>query len=95
MKFVADESVDFAIISILRLHGFEIISISESYFGESDDKVLEIAVREKSLLLTEDKDFGELVFRLKKENFGIILIKSALMKFLLWAFHQYNFFLLI
>ena len=64
MNFVADESVDAAIVRILRENQFEVISISESFFGKPDDVVLEIAVQEQALLLTEDKDFGELVFRL-------------------------------
>lgn len=77
MKLVADESVDFGIIAILRKNGFEVISILESYPSEPDDKVLEIAVKERSILLTEDKDFGELVIRLKKKNYGIVLLRLS------------------
>ncbi|MBP6739500.1 MAG: DUF5615 family PIN-like protein [Leptospiraceae bacterium] len=77
MNFVADESVDAAIVRILRENQFEVISISESFFGKPDDVVLEIAVQEQALLLTEDKDFGELVFRLQKQNHGVILIRLS------------------
>lgn len=36
---------------------------------------MEIAVKNRSLLLTEDKDFGELVYRFKMNHFGILLIR--------------------
>lgn len=75
INFVADESVDFDLISALRSKNYEIISILEDFSGVSDTKVLEIAVQNKAILLTEDKDFGELVIRLKLEHFGILLIR--------------------
>lgn len=72
---VADESVDFAIIELLRSAGFAIRAIVEEHPGWSDERVLEFAFREKAFLLTEDKDFGELTYRLKKPNHGILLIR--------------------
>jgi predicted nuclease of predicted toxin-antitoxin system len=77
LKFVSDESVDSLITQILRENQFQVISISESNSGESDDRVLEIAVQENAILITEDKDFGELVFRLQKKNQGVILIRLS------------------
>jgi predicted nuclease of predicted toxin-antitoxin system len=75
MKIVADESVDYAIIKNLRSSGFEVIAIIEISPGISDDEVLKIANNEKAFLITADKDFGELTFRLKKENKGILLLR--------------------
>lgn len=75
MKLIADESVDFGIIKKLRIKNFEIISILESHSGISDIEVLEIAQINKCLLITEDKDFGELTYRLKLDHFGILLIR--------------------
>jgi len=43
--------------------------------GVDDDKVIELARSERRLLLTEDKDFGQLVFAATKENSGVILIR--------------------
>jgi predicted nuclease of predicted toxin-antitoxin system len=65
MNIVADESVDFGIISLLRQKGIEVLSIAEKNFGIKDEEVLTIAVKNQSLLITEDKDFGELTYRLK------------------------------
>ncbi len=75
MKIIADESVDFGIIKKLRENNFEVISISESNSGISDIEVLGISSKHKCLLITEDKDFGELTYRLKLEHFGILLIR--------------------
>jgi predicted nuclease of predicted toxin-antitoxin system len=75
MKIVADESVDFMIVTTLRQNNVEVLSIQQSYQGIDDEIVLEVAVKNKTLLLTEDKDFGELVFRLKREHFGVILVR--------------------
>jgi predicted nuclease of predicted toxin-antitoxin system len=72
---VADESVDFAIVEILRKARFAVRAIVEEHPGWPDERVLEFAFRENAFLLTEDKDFGELTYRLKKPNHGILLIR--------------------
>lgn len=77
MTFVADESVDFGIIKLLRNHGHQIVSIAEKCPGITDAHVLQIAHAEKAILITEDKDFGELTFRLRKYHCGIVLIRLA------------------
>ncbi len=74
-KFVADESVDFRIIKYLRESGFEIIPIIKENPGIDDDEVLKYATSIKAILITEDKDFGELTFRLRKRNHGIVLLR--------------------
>jgi len=77
MKILADESVDFGIILGLRQKGFEVISVLENYSGQKDTEVLKIAYKNKCLLVTEDKDFGELTFRLKLKHCGILLIRLS------------------
>lgn len=57
MKIVADESVDFGIIIKLRSFGIEVNSIAESTPGIKDTEVLETALNQGLLLVTEDKDF--------------------------------------
>jgi len=75
MKLVADESVDFSIIRKLRKKEFEVISILEDYSGISDMEVMRLAVINNCLLITEDKDFGELTYRLKHKHRGVLLIR--------------------
>jgi predicted nuclease of predicted toxin-antitoxin system len=77
MKILADESVDFGIILGLRQKGFEVISVLESYSGYSDTEVLKIGIESKCLLITEDKDFGELTYRMKLKHLGILLIRLS------------------
>lgn len=77
MKLVADESVEGPTISALRAAGHEILSIAESAPGIEDEAVLLIARREEALLLTSDKDFGELVFRNREKHSGLLLIRAV------------------
>lgn len=76
-KLLADESVDFRIVKSLRNNGYEVATIVELEPSIIDDEVLKIAIDRKAILLTEDKDFGELTFRLRKKNSGIILIRMG------------------
>lgn len=76
MRVLADESVDFGIIECLRGHGYEVESIAHLSPGIDDEAVLKVSVDSSALLLTEDKDFGELTIRFKKPNCGIVLIRA-------------------
>lgn len=73
MKFVADEGVDAPIVALLREQGFDVIYIAEVAAGSPDDIILAYANEEERVLITRDKDFGELVFREQKVHTGIIL----------------------
>lgn len=53
------------------------MAISEEQSGITDSEVLEFAVKRNALLITEDKDFGELAFRLKFKHKGILLIRLS------------------
>jgi predicted nuclease of predicted toxin-antitoxin system len=77
MTLVADESVDFGLICRLRQMEILIVSISENYPGIKDAEVLKIASDNQCLLITEDKDFGELAYRLKLVHSGILLIRLS------------------
>ena len=75
MNLVADESVDGQIVSRLRAAGYSVWYIAEESPSIPDEEVLQIAADRSALLLTADKDFGELVYRLKQVNSGVILIR--------------------
>jgi len=62
MRFLADESCDFAVVRVLRSAGHDIKAIVEACPGISDEEVMKLAIDEQRVLLTEDKDFGWLVF---------------------------------
>jgi predicted nuclease of predicted toxin-antitoxin system len=76
MRFLLDESADLPLQAHLRAHGHEATAIAHEYPGALDDEqVLDIAVREDRILITNDRDFGELVFRRRLEHRGIILFR--------------------
>ncbi len=75
MSLLADESVDFGIVNDLRQKGIPVVSILEDFPGIKDEAVLALAHGKQYLLITEDKDFGELAYRLKLEHCGIMLIR--------------------
>ena len=77
MNLVADESVDFTIVVFLRAQGLSIYAIAEQEPSIADEDVLSTAVRQQAVLITEDKDFGELVFRLHLPHRGVILLRLS------------------
>lgn len=74
-QIIADESVDFRIVIGLREIGIRVYSVSEQQPSIDDKSVLAISFDDNALLITEDKDFGELVFRLQLPHHGILLIR--------------------
>ena len=77
MKLVADESVEGPTVYALRAAGHEVLFIAETSPGIEDAAVLQVALRAGRLLLTADKDFGELVFRGKELHFGVLLLRLS------------------
>jgi predicted nuclease of predicted toxin-antitoxin system len=77
MKLVADEGVDAPIVNLLRSGGHEVFYILEEYPGLNDEGVLKIANDRKEILIVQDKDFGELIFRLKQIHSGVILVRFS------------------
>jgi predicted nuclease of predicted toxin-antitoxin system len=75
LRFLADESCDFAIVRALRAAGYDVFAVSEVTSRSDDRSLIEQAGREKRILLTEDKDFGWLVFVSRAESSGVILIR--------------------
>ncbi|SFP64262.1 DUF5615 family PIN-like protein [Parafilimonas terrae] len=76
-NIVIDESVDYAIVSELRANDFTIYAVIDETPSISDEKVLNIAINKNALLITEDKDFGELVFRFQFFHKGILLVRMV------------------
>ena len=77
MKLFADESVDRPIVERLRQDGHEVLYVAEMAPSISDGEVLGQANSLEAVLLTADKDFGELVYRQGRIHSGVILIRLA------------------
>ncbi len=74
-ELLADENIDCRIIQSLRQAGFVVISVREDYRGLHDRKILEIAKEKGLIIITEDKDFGELIYSYKAVNVGVIFLR--------------------
>ena len=77
MKLVADESVDGPIVERLRGNGHSVLFVTEMQPGIADTEVLELSRSEAALLVTADKDFGDLVFRQALPHCGVLLVRLA------------------
>ncbi len=77
MNILVVESVDRQVVDRLRRDGHEVIYVAELERGISDEAVLQRANEQESLLLTVDKDFGELTYRQKLIHHGVVLIRLA------------------
>ena len=77
MNFLADESVDRQIVERLRADRHSVSSVAEMAPSIPDDEVLTRANQESALLLTADKDFGEMVYRQYRLASGVVLIRLA------------------
>jgi predicted nuclease of predicted toxin-antitoxin system len=73
MRFLADENVSRLVVERLRTSGFDVEYVHSR--GAPDEDVLAGAVREDRVLLTEDRDFGELVLRQRMNVRGIALLE--------------------
>ena len=74
-KFIADVNIEKAIVDYLLESGYDIKWIPDYNCKIFDEDLIKLANKEKRILITNDKDFGELVFLQKKISFGVILIR--------------------
>ena len=75
MRFVVDECTGPSVANRLRELGHEVFSVYESARGADDEQILRIAVETESILVSNDKDFGELVFGQKAPHCGVVLMR--------------------
>ena len=66
MRFLLDENTDFTLVAFLQQLGHDVTCIAHDYPAAlKDTQVLSIAASEQRILITNDKDFGELIVRRK------------------------------
>jgi len=75
MNLLADEGVDIQIVERLRADGHDVLYVAEMEPGITDKVVLRLANDHVAMLITEDKDFGELVYRQRLVHFGVVLAR--------------------
>jgi predicted nuclease of predicted toxin-antitoxin system len=78
MRFLANENVTGTVIQELRQRGHDVLAVKESMRSEQDDVILARAQAEQRIVVTHDKDFGELAFRSQlPASCGVILFRLA------------------
>ncbi len=76
MRFLFDQSTDRRLASFFRQRGHNVTVVAIDHpAGLPDPEVLAIALGERRILVTEDSDFGELVFRLHLPHAGILYLR--------------------
>lgn len=77
MRWLADECVHAPVVAGLRAEGHDVIYAAETARQSSDVSLSAEALRTGRILLTEDKDFGELAFQEKRSIGGTVLLRFA------------------
>jgi predicted nuclease of predicted toxin-antitoxin system len=75
MRFLVDESTGVAVANWLREQAHEVFSVYEEARGMDDDSIIRKAFAESWILITNDKDFGEKVYREQYPHKGVILLR--------------------
>ena len=90
--FLTDENVDAAVVAWLRERGLEVFDIKEAgLFGWLDEEILERAFEQKQVIISQDSDFGTLVFRDGARFYGIVYLRPG-MKIPRFTWKRYNYF---
>lgn len=75
MKLLLDENLGRSVARELRKQGHDILAIGDEFAGVIDSAVLAKARHDKRVLITRDKDFGELAFKVGQAHCGVILLR--------------------
>jgi predicted nuclease of predicted toxin-antitoxin system len=75
MRFLVDECTGSRVATWLAENGHEVFSVYDEARGSTDDEVLAKACEESWILITNDKDFGELVFRERRPHHGVVFLR--------------------
>ncbi|MBP9891049.1 MAG: DUF5615 family PIN-like protein [Planctomycetes bacterium] len=76
MKLLADENLDAPIVAWLRKLGHDVLFMVEHGPGTSDEEILALAVRDGRIIITQDRDFGELIFRRGLKAAGVLYLRT-------------------
>ena len=77
MRFVVDECAGPAVTRWLREQGHDVVSVYDQARGSPDDDVIRMANEEGRILITNDKDFGEKVYRNRRAHCGVVLLRLS------------------
>ena len=75
MRFMVDESTGPIVARWLREQGHDVYSVFDDARGLIDDDVIRRAFDGRRILVTNDKDFGEKIYRERYPHHGVVLLR--------------------
>ena len=75
MRFLVDECTGPAVAEWLQAQGHEVFSVYDSARGMDDNEIIQKAFKENWILITNDKDFGDQIYRERKPHHGVVLLR--------------------
>ncbi|WP_395045539.1 DUF5615 family PIN-like protein [Flavobacterium sp.] len=78
---IADENIPLQMIEKLIDNKIEVISIYKNYRGISDVEIIDLAQNPPKVILTEDKDFGDLIFAYNHKQVSVVLLRYHYLEF--------------
>ena len=75
IRFLADENIPLEVVEELQKAGIDLNSVSLEKPGISDENVLILAEQQRRVLITFDRDFGELIIKTRKQSWGVIFLR--------------------
>lgn len=76
-RFLVDECTGQLVVFHLRHRGYDVVGVAEEMAQADDSAVIAFAFRENRVLITNDKDFGDKVFRDGYPHAGIVLLRPS------------------
>ncbi|MBW1780677.1 MAG: DUF5615 family PIN-like protein [Deltaproteobacteria bacterium] len=75
LKFLVDVGVGKGIEEYLNEKGYDTKAVRDIDPGMEDEEIIRIAVTENRMIITMDKDFGELVYHSSTEHSGVLFLR--------------------
>ena len=76
MRFLLDENVDARLLPYLRQQGHDVKSVLRDYQSSlADPVILALAVSEERVVITNDRDFGDIIFHQGQPHAGVIYLR--------------------
>ena len=77
MNLLIDESVNFRLLNACSSAGISFICIKDFMRGAPDTMIIDYSFKNQCIIVTEDKDFGELVFKQNLHPYGVIFLRYS------------------
>jgi len=78
MRFLIDECTGKKFAELMEEEGYDVLFVGDVMHSASDEEIIRESEENDRILITDDKDFGELVFRLRRPTKGVILLRMGI-----------------